>query len=66
MGRIAASHIAVMSGVVATSGRLWIRSADARGRYTIAEVDQVDAIDPNVLVVDLATGKDIWFAMGVS
>ena len=43
-----------------------IRTADARGRYTIAEVDQIDPIDPNVMVVDLATGKDVWLAMGVS
>jgi hypothetical protein len=43
-----------------------IRGADARGRYTIAEVDQIDPIDPTVLAVDLATGKDIWLAMGVS
>jgi hypothetical protein len=43
-----------------------IRGADARGRYTIAEVDQIDPIDPSVLAVDLATGKDVWLAMGVS
>ncbi|HLK36395.1 MAG TPA: C1 family peptidase [Polyangiaceae bacterium] len=43
-----------------------IRNADSRGRYTIAEIDQIDPIDPNVLAVDIATGKDIWFAMGVS
>lgn len=43
-----------------------IHGADARGRYTITEVDQIDPIDPDVLAVDLAMGKDIWFAMGVS
>jgi hypothetical protein len=43
-----------------------IHGADARGRYTITAVDQIDPIDPNVLAVDLAMGKDIWFAMGVS
>jgi hypothetical protein len=43
-----------------------IRNADARGRYTISEVDQIDPIDPNVMVVALATGKDVWLAMGVS
>jgi hypothetical protein len=43
-----------------------IRTAEARGRYTIAEVDQIDPIDANVLAVDLATGKDIWMSLGVS
>jgi hypothetical protein len=43
-----------------------IRSADASGTYTIAEVDQIDPVDPEVLAVDLATGKDVWFAMGIS
>ncbi|MGH7439203.1 MAG: C1 family peptidase [Polyangiaceae bacterium] len=43
-----------------------IRTADARGRYTITEVDQIDPIDPNVIAVDVATGKDVWLAMGVS
>ena len=42
------------------------RNADARGRYTIAEVDQIDPVDPNVMAVNLATGKDIWFAFGAS
>jgi len=43
-----------------------IRAADARGRYTISEVDQIDPIEPDALALELATGKDIWFAMGVS
>jgi hypothetical protein len=43
-----------------------IKNAEATGEYVLAEVDQIDPIDPEVLAVDLATGKDIWFAMGIS
>ncbi len=42
-----------------------IRAADAAGRYTITEVDQINPIDPDALALDLATGKDVWFALGV-
>lgn len=43
-----------------------VRGADARGRYTITEVDQISPIEPDALALELATGKDVWFAMGVS
>ena len=42
-----------------------IKAADAKGHYKIAEIDQLDSIDPDVLATDLATGKDVWIAMGV-
>jgi hypothetical protein len=43
-----------------------ITNAEARGRYAITEFDQISPIDPNALALELATGKDIWFALGVS
>jgi|GEM_PF-1268437 len=43
-----------------------IRAADAAGRYTITEVDRIDPVDPDVIALDLAMGKDVWFALGVS
>jgi hypothetical protein len=43
-----------------------IRNADARGRYTITEIDQITPIDPDALALELATGRDVWLALGVS
>ena len=43
-----------------------VRAADSKGRYKVTEIDQLDPIDPDVLATDLATGKDVWIALGVS
>jgi papain like protease len=59
-------HVQVNTASTDPTVQAQIRGADAQGQYTITEVDQINATDPDALALELATGKDIWFALGVS
>lgn len=59
-------HVQVNTAAGDPTVQAQIRSADAQGMYTLTEVDQIAANDPDALALEIAMGKDIWFAMGVS
>jgi len=59
-------HVQVNTAASDPAVQVQIQAAEARGRYTITEIDQIQPIDPDAIAIALATGKDIWFAMGVS
>ncbi len=59
-------HVQIDSAASDPTVQAQVRGADARGQYTVTEVDQISPIDPDALALELATGKDVWFALGVS
>ncbi len=59
-------HVQVNTAASDPAVQAQVRGADSRGQYTVTEVDQISPIDPDVLALELATGKDVWFALGVS
>lgn len=59
-------HVQVNSAASDPGIQAQIHQADARGRYTITEIDQITPIDPDAIALELATGRDVWLALGVS
>jgi hypothetical protein len=59
-------HVQVNTAASDPTVQAQLRSADAQGQFTLTEVDQINPTDPDALALEIATGKDIWFAIGVS
>lgn len=59
-------HVQVNTAAGDPAVQAQVQNAEARGRYVITEFDQISPVDPNALALQLATGKDVWFALGVS
>ena len=59
-------HVQVNTAANDPTVQAQIHNADARGRYIISEIDQITPIDSDAIALELATGRDVWLALGVS